>query len=533
MSQTLAVFRNRTFRGLWLGTVASNMGGLVQQVGAAWLMATMTSSATMIALVQACVTLPIMLGSYPAGVLADCRDRRRIMQVAQIFMAVVSAALAVLAWMGQVTPVVLLVFTALVGCGTALQFPAWQSSIGGLVVRDELPAAISANAMGTNLTRSLGPALGGAIVAAAGSAMAFAVNALSYLAVIVALWRWRPARSENDLPAESLFPAMRAGVVYCLSSGDKLGAIWRGFLFCLAAIGVQALLPALVRDEIAGGASIYGIMLGAFGAGAVGAALVSTRLRARYGLETTCRLGFVAFALAVAALAIAPGLGLGIAALLVCGAAWLTVLSLVNISIQVSTPKWVLGRMMAIYMTAIFGGMTLGSWLWGYVSTLGGLHLALLLSAGLLLLGAAWGLWAPLVAAEPDSILPAELPASPQPRVALGHDSGPVRISVEYVIPVEREGSFLTVMEARRRSRARSGVSNWSLYHDVEAPSQWIETYGFATWGDYLRQRARKTRQDEAIIAQLHALHHGDHPPQVRRIVGTRRPQTLRAPPLP
>ncbi|WP_028710756.1 MFS transporter [Paracoccus pantotrophus] len=531
MAQTISVFRYKTFRMLWVGTFISNLGALIQQVGAAWLMTSLTSSPGMIALVQACVTMPIMLGSFPAGVLADCFDRRRIMLTAQIFMLIVSGLVAALAFLDMITPVSLLLFTFLIGCGTALQFPSWQSTFGELVPREELPAAISINAMGTNLTRSIGPAIGGATVALAGPAAAFALNALSYFSVIHALFRWKSKPDASPLPREAFGTAVRTGLVYCLMSPDKLRAICRGFVFCIAAIGIQALLPALVRNEIAASAFAYGVLLGAFGLGAVTAALLSDHIRRRFGPEAICSTGFLVFSLAVAILAGFPGIWLGMVTLYLAGASWLVVLSLVNISIQISTPKWVLGRMMALYMTGIFGGMTIGSWLWGFVSDQLDVRSALFLSSMTLVAGALLGRRFPLRPAAENIFAAAAPLTQPLAKLEIGHQSGPVLVTVEYLIPRENRSEFLCLIDVQRRAKLAAGAWSWILQHDIEHPETWVESYSFPTWSEYMRQRSRKTTADAEILQRILSLHEGSIP-KVKRMIGTTAPLRLRHPPL-
>src|SRR5690606_29492763 len=218
----LAPFQNKTFRGLWLATLVSNLGGLVQMVGAGWLMATIAQSDDMVALVQASTTLPIMIFSVAAGALADNFDRRRIMLTAQSMLLLVSFALAAFAYMGALTPWMLLGFTFLIGCGGALHNPSWQASMGDIVPREDLPAAVALNSMGFNLMRSVGPAIGGLIVAAAGAAMAFIINAFSYITLLFALWRWQPPKSQNTLPRESFGRAIAAGLRYVSMSPNLL-----------------------------------------------------------------------------------------------------------------------------------------------------------------------------------------------------------------------------------------------------------------------------------------------------------------------
>src|SRR6056297_2878020 len=274
-SSQLAVFKNPAFRNLWFATLGSNFGGLVQAIGAAWLMTSLTTSESMVALVQSSVTLPIMIFSLTAGVFADNFDRRKIMLWAQGFMCVASIGLAFLAFEGWLTPWLLLSFTFLIGCGTALNNPSWQATVGDLVSKAEIPAAVSVNSMGFNMMRSVGPAAGGAIVAAFGAAAAFAVNAASYVAIIAALFAWRPKPKASRLPRERFGSAFAAGFRYVALSPNLVRTIARAFLFGLSAIALQALLPVIVRDTLNGTSLTYGILLGAFGVGAVARAMAS------------------------------------------------------------------------------------------------------------------------------------------------------------------------------------------------------------------------------------------------------------------
>ncbi|HIF77047.1 MAG TPA: MFS transporter, partial [Sulfitobacter sp.] len=363
----LILFRNQTFRSLWIAALASNFGGLVQAVGAAWLMTSLSESQNMVALVQGSVALPIMIFSLLAGVFADNFDRRRVMLIAQSFMFGVSILLTFMAFEGWLTPWLLLAFTFSIGCGTALHNPSWQATMGDIVSREELPSAVSLNSMGFNLMRSIGPAAGGAIVAIAGAAAAFAVNALSYVAIILALLRWKAPLRDTHLPREPMGSAFSAGLRYVAMSPNLMRVILRGFWFGLSAIALLALLPVVVRETLQATAFVYGIMLGCFGMGAVFGALTNAALRARFRNEIIARGGFVGFALSCAVLAVSTHPALSGGALMLAGACWVLSLSMFNVTIQLSTPRWVVGRVIALYQTGTFGGMAAGSLIWGIV----------------------------------------------------------------------------------------------------------------------------------------------------------------------
>lgn len=516
---TLTLFHNSTFRTLWVAALASNFGGLVQAVGAAWLMTSLTTSERMVALVQSSVTLPIMVLSLLAGVFADSYDRRRVMLVAQGFMLIVSIVLAFMAFENLLTPTLLLSFTFLIGCGTALHNPSWQASMGDIVSRDELSAAVSLNSMGFNLMRCVGPAAGGLIVAAAGAAVAFTVNAFSYVAIISALWKWHPTYPERRLPREPLGGAFSAGLRYAAMSPNLLKVILRAFLFGLSAVAVLALLPLVVRNVLGGSAIVYGVLLGCFGVGAVGGALLNARLRARFRNEIITRGAFIAFACSNVTLALSTHYLPSAAALLMAGASWVIALSLFNTTVQLSTPRWVLGRALALYQTGVFGGMAGGSWLWGGMAEAHGVGTAMLASSVILALGALVGGLVPLPSFENLDLDPLNMFQEPPLRLDLRQRSGPIMILIDYEIAQEDVPEFLVVMHDRRRIRIRDGAQQWTLMRDLENPDIWTETYHVPTWVEYVRHHERRTKSDADSHAGLVRLHRGAAPPKVHRMI--------------
>lgn len=515
----LAPFRLPTYRRLWTGSMISNFGGLVQAVGAGWTMAQLTHSPAMVALVQASTTLPIMLFSLPSGALADSLNRRRLMLTAQLFMMSASGGLAATAYAGLLTPWLLLCFTFLIGVGVALHNPSWQASVGDIVPRADLPSAVALNSMGFNLMRSVGPALGGLIVAAWGASAAFALNAASYGPFCWAIWRWRPDYAPRRLPREALGSAVAAGLRYVSMSPVLLSVLLRGFLFGLSAISVLALLPIVARDLVGGEAFGYGALLGCFGMGAIAGALLNARLRERFANETIVRGAFLVFAAAVAGLALSRELWLSGLCLLPAGAAWVLSLSLFNVSVQLSTPRWVVGRALALYQTATFGGMALGSFLWGQVAEAGGAPHALAGSAVVLVAGALAGLRMPLPAFGMQDLDPLGRFVEPKLPVQLRMRSGPILVTVEYVVAPANVEPFLAVMADRRRIRIRDGARRWVLLRDLERPGIWAESYHVATWADYLRHHERRTKADAEVTDRLLALHEGPGKPRVRRMI--------------
>ena len=518
-TSVLAPFRHETFRLLWAATLVSNLGGLVQSVGAGWMMTTLTDSHNMVALVQASTTLPVMVFSIASGALADNFDRRTIMLIAQAGMMLVSVLLAVMAFMGLLNPWLLLLFTFLIGCGMALFNPSWQASMGDIVPRQDLPGAVTLNAMGFNMMRSVGPAVGGLIVAAAGAAAAFAVNAFSYVLLIAALWRWKPVRAPRQLPRERFGSAMWAGVRYVWLSPNLTTVLFRSFLFGVSAVAVLALLPSVAAEQVGGGALAYGTLLGSFGLGAIAGAFLNGIVRERFSNEVIVRLACVGFALSSAGLGLSDDLLLSHLVLLPAGACWVLSLSLFNVSIQLSSPRWVVGRALSLYQTATFGGMALGSWLWGVSADAFGPEMALVLAGVGMLICALVGFRLPLPQFNARDLNPLNTFNEPLIRLDLRPRSGPIMVMIDYVIAQEDIPRFLELMAERRQIRIRDGARQWVLLRDLGHPEVWTESYHAPTWVDYLRHNMRRTKADAENVELLRALHRGDTPPVVRRMI--------------
>ena len=518
-TSSLAPLRNKTFRAIWMASILSNFGGMIQAVGAGWMMTSLSDSANLVALVQASTTLPVMVFSLVSGAIADGFDRRRVMLMAQFFMIIASACLAVFAWLDLLTPWVLLGFTFLIGCGIAFNNPASQAAVGDIVPREEVPAAVLLNSVGFNVTRSIAPALGGVVVAMAGAATAFFLNTLSYIGLIVVLWRWQPSLPKPALPREPLISAMTTGMRYIAMSPNIAKVMLRGFIFGLTAIVILALLPLVARDLILGGAQTFGVLLGAFGVGAVGGAMISRPARERWENEVLVRTAFIALAACAVITAFSGSIWLTSIGLLLGGAAWVFALSMFSTTVQMSTPRWVVGRAISLYQMSVFGGMALGSWLWGGLTEASSLVLALNGAALAMIAGAIMGIPMPLPSKEMLNLDP--LNRWQAPLIALKKDptSGPVAISVEYQIKTESIAEFMPLIAQRRRIRRRDGAHEWTLLRDLQQPEIWVERFEMPTWLDYLRFHMRTTHADGRVSDQIQALHQGTWPPTVRRML--------------
>lgn len=506
------------FRAVWIASMASNFGGLIQSVGASWLMTSLTPSSQMVALVQASTALPILLLSLWSGAVADNLDRRRVMLAAQGFMLVVSVALAAITFAGWISPWLLLVFTFLIGCGAAMNGPAWQASVGDMVPRSALPGAVALNSMGFNIARSVGPAIGGAIVAAAGAAAAFVVNAVSYVGLIAVLTRWKPRYPERILPREPLGHAVTAGIRYVAMSPDIRTVLARALIFGIGASAVPAMMPLVARDVIVGNSLTYGVLLGAFGIGAVGGGLMVRRLRDRLSVEAIVRAAAAALAIGTVLTGVSATLWLTIPALALAGGGWVLALSTFNVTVQLSAPRWVVARSLSLYQMAAFGGMASGAVLFGAIADAQGVQISLFAAAAVQALTILSGLFLPLPIAR-DLNLALRQWSEPETAVSVDDRSGPVVVTIEYRIVPGDIPRFLNVMHERRRIRRRDGARHWTLLRDLGEPEMWVERYHVATWLDYVRHNQRRTFEDAQNTIDILALHNGPAKPVVHRMI--------------
>jgi MFS family permease len=513
-----APLRYTIFRRIWLASLLSNLGLLIQGVGAAWAMTQMAASADKVALVQTALMLPIMLISMPAGAIADMYDRRIVTLISLSIALTGATALTVLAGLDLITPETLLAFCFVVGSGNALFGPAWQSSVSEQVPQDALPSAVALNGISYNIARSFGPAVGGVIVAAAGAVAAFACNAILYLPLLVVLLLWRRTTAPSRLPREKLNRAMVSGVRYITNSPPIKIVLLRTLVMGLIGGAVMALMPLVARDLLHGGAQTYGIMLGAFGMGAVVGALNIHELRKRMSGEAAIRACTISMAFAMAALALSNEPVLTAAALVLAGAVWMAAVALFNIGVQLSAPRWVAGRSLAAFQASISGGIAIGAWGWGHLTDYAGVEVALLVAAGLMLISPLLGLWLtmPRVGARNED---AGVLADPEVKLSLTGRSGPLVVEIEYRVSQENARPFHNVMQDIQLSRQRNGAYGWSIARDIADPELWTERYHCPTWFDYLRQRNRATQSERALYQSAIEFHIGPEPIRIRRML--------------
>jgi MFS family permease len=514
-----APLRHAVFRRIWLASLVSNLGILIQGVGAAWAMTQMTSSADKVALVQTALMLPIMLISMPAGAIADMHDRRIVALVSLSIALCGATALTLLAWLNLVTPNVLLALCFIVGSGMALFGPAWQASVSEQVPAETLPQAVALNGISYNIARSFGPAVGGIVVATAGAVAAFAVNAVLYLPLMIVLFLWNRTHEPSRLPRERLNRAIVSGVRYIANSPSIRIVLIRTLVTGLIGGSVSALMPLVARDLLHGGAQTYGIMLGAFGMGAVIGALNITEVRKRMSGEAAVRACAISMAGAIASVALSTNAVLTAAALVLAGGVWMLAIALFNIGVQLSAPRWVAGRSLAAFQASIAGGIAVGSWGWGHLTDYAGVEIALLVSAGLMLLSPILGIWLRMPPVGARNEAATEVLADPEVRLSLTGRSGPLVVEIEYRVAQDNARLFHNVMQEVQLSRQRNGAYGWSIARDIADPELWTERYHCPTWLDYLRQRNRATQSERALHQRAIDFHLGPEPIRVRRML--------------
>lgn len=516
--------RHRVFRTLWLATLASNTGMWVQNTGAGWLMTSLDPSPFMVSMVQAASMLPVFLLALPAGALADIVDRRLFLIGAQLWMFLMAVLLAVLAMTDSLGPWGLLAITFAIGAGTAINFPAWAATTSELVPREDLVGAVALNGIGFNLARALGPALGGFAIAAAGPEAAFALNAVAFLLLIVALVAWRRAPTyRSTLPQEHLVGAMRAGLRYVAASPAMQSAILRACAFFLPAAAVWGLLPLLVRGQLGLGPEAFGLMLGVMGVSAVGAGFVLPAVRARLDRGTLVFRASLLVALAMGLLGLSEHWLPAAFAMALYGAAWIAAGSTLAVSAQTAAPAWVRARAIAIYQLSFFGMMAFGAALSGWLGARFGVGPALGAAAlgGMVIAVAVrpWRLDPAAAAAEGGGMSVVPVPEAPAAELEklLGERSGRVLEVVRYQIDPADRPAFLHAMREVRRVRLRSGALTWRLYEDVAHPERWAEFWAVENWTEHLREAQRLTEEDKAALARAAALHRAVTPPEASR----------------
>ena len=504
-----APLRNRLFLVIWVAAMASNVGTWVQSVGEKWVMGGLSHSPLLMSLIETGSTLPMLILSMPGGAIADIVDRRRLLLGTQAWMLLVAAAMALLSALHLVTPTVLITMSLLLGVGAALNAPAWQACLPELVPREQIAAGVALNSAGFNVSRAVGPALGGLVVGLFGPTWAFTLNAVSFVGVLVVLKGWRRTVVPTDLPAERFSAAMKVGLRYTRHSPALQVILLRGGSFVFFGGAAFALLPTLAIHRLGLGSSAFGLLLGCTGAGAVAATFVLPSLRTRLSSNSLLAGAMTIYAAGLLVLAfVVHALPVGLA-LLICGAGWLSVLSTCNTAVQLSVPSWVRARALGVYITVWGGSMASGAAFWGWVAERWGLHTAFAASAvGMLLLLAATARLRLQALHVPMDLSPHRLePHSPE---AIHPDEGPILTVLEYQVREAQKEAFQLAMQEVRRIRIRDGAVRWSLFLDLSPVEpglyRFTESFLSSSWGEHLRQHHRATVEDRGYLRQAFGL---------------------------
>jgi len=502
-----SALRHPTFRVIWVATIVSNVGGWVSSAASGWLMTSLNPDPLAVALVQVVSNLPMFVLALPAGALADLVDQRRLLISAELAIMASSTVFAILVSTHLITPTTLLLMTSLTTAASAVSLPVWQTVVSQLVPKPELPGAVALNSLGINISRAVGPAIGGFLVSALGFGPPFWVDACSNAGVIAALFRWRrPARAGASLPRERIGSALRVGLRHARYNPHLSATLIRAAAFFVSASAYWALLPVATLRQAAGGATLYGGLLGTIGAGAVGGALLLPQLKERLGADRLMAACAAGTALAMALFGIARNSGTFVLASALAGMCWIGAVSSLNVSAQVALPEWVRGRGLAIFATVMFGALSLGGLLWGKAAALGGTSRALLAAAAVAALSIplTWK-WKLQTGAGVD-FTPSQHWPVPITTHAIEHDRGPVMVTVEYRVAPENRVRFLKALYRYSRARRRDGAYDWRLFEDPAEDGKFVETFMTDSWLEHLRLHARVTKADrlqEAIVQRL------------------------------
>lgn len=507
------------FRMLWSTWLIANICMWMNDVAAAWMMTTLTSSPVWVALVQSASTLPVFLLGLPSGALADILDRRRWLVATQFWLAGTAIVLCVAIALGWMNAPLLLALTFANGIGLALRWPVFSAIVPELVTRPLLPAALGLNGIAMNASRIIGPLTAGVLIASAGSVWVFALNAVLSVASGFVVLRWRREHTPNPLGRERLISAMRVGVQFVRQSARMRAVLTRIAIFFLHSTALLALLPLLARGLQGGDAGTFTLLLASMGAGAIVAVLFLPRLRQALGRDQLVLRGTALQSVATAVMAVAPNTWVAVPAMFFGGAAWITVANSLSVSAQLALPDWVRARGMATYQMAIMGASAFGAALWGNVAEASSLRTSLLVAA---VSGTAVMLLALRFVtdhADEDDMSPAQVGWAAGPPPEPPEESGRVVVMVEYIIDPARAAAFHLVMQQTRRVRLSQGAVGWELLHDVGQPERYVEEIVDESWTEHLRRFSRATATDMALRERRLAFHIGESPPVVTRYV--------------
>ena len=509
-----APLKNKVFAMLWLAWMTSNI--------CMWMMTSLSSSATQIALIQTMSNLPVFLLGLPSGAFADILNRKKYFMVTQLWIALNAAVLCFMTFTNSLNAPLLLFLTFTNGIGLAMRWPVFAAIVPDLVVREQLPAALALNGVAMNASRIIGPLIAGALIASAGTEYVFALNMILSLACTVLIWRWKYTSNVSPLPGERFLGAIRVGIQYVKSSMRMRAVLLRVFIFFVQSSALMALLPVIAKDHFNGDAKTFTLLLSCLGFGAIVAASQLPRIRHRYDRNQLVPIAQILQAITAIGVVLAPSLWLAAIMMMFSGGFWILTANSLSIAAQLTLPSWIRARGMSIFQMSLMGGSAIGAAIWGKLTT----HTSVTVSV---ICGSVFGIIAVLLTkhlkleggSEEDMtpVCPIEHP-TPDRNIAL--DAGPVMISLEYKINPQNIHEFKEVMIRSRDARLRQGAMSWSLFEDAEKEGMMVENFVFETWADYLRRFDRFTTNDLNLQEERFKFHEGVKTPKIiRRIAST------------
>jgi len=508
-----------TFRNLLVADVVSDIGTFMQNVGAAWLMVSLGAGPIYVALTQTAASLPYFLLALPAGSAGDIVDRRKLVLFTESWMMGIALLLAFLTIAGFMSPWLLLVLTFALSAGDAFETPTWRAILPELVPKEDLAEASALNGIEFNLARAVGPALAGFVIAAAGVAAAFLSNVVSFFGVILVVAKWKRPIRKRTAPQETLSGATVAAIRYVRHSPKILTVVVRTGVVMFFSSALFALLPAVARS-VNKTAIGYGLLLGCFGAGAIGGAFIMQRARALWSTEVVVSAGVVILGLVIVAIGGLHRLSTLAPVMLIGGAAWVVFISLINALVQNLAPDWVRARVLAIFILVYQGGFALGSAAWGAVAQRAGVRAALVYAGIGTVATTLLVLFARLPASTVD-LSPWNHWRMPVLVKEVGADlhQGPVLVTIEYAVIRGREAEFVETIHRYARIRRRDGAYRWGIFRDTEHANRYLETFLVHSWAEHLRQHERQTQADRELELRLHGYIAAA--PEVRHLIYT------------
>ncbi len=513
--------KDTLYRFLWVTMFASDIGAAMQTVGSGWLITTLSPSPFVVALLQVMTSLSIFLLALPAGALADIVDRRKLFLVTQYFSLAVASILSILTFGGFTTSSILVVFTLLLGLGNAMSLPVNIVIQTDLVPKKKALAAMTLFSVAVYIGLAVGPLLGGLIVAAAGPWAVFMLNALSFIGVILFLHRWRKPQERKLLPPEQVIGAIRTGLQYMRHSLHVRALFVRDFSITICGSALVSLLPLISRNEAGSNSILFGILIGAFGIGGMISGLIIVPRIKMISIEKRVKSASILYAAAMAILSFQHDIITVFIGIFVVGTALIIITSSLNFVAYNSVSSWVRTRVVSVHQLVYWGGVAMGSIVWGIVAEIWGIPTALLAASVGLIIGLVTSTRYKLKPLTDVDMTPSMHWSMPRAMIDIDeHEEGSVLVEMEFQIDPARSQEFESAMNKVRSVMLRDGAINWELFHDIENPSRYVMMFTSESWTEHLRQHERITKADLVIEEYARSFHIGKDPPRVSHLIG-------------